>query len=139
MKYIDATNMIYGRLSSVVAKDLLAGESVKIVNADKCVITGSKPFVLNHFKERREIGSVRKGPHYPRTPDQILRRSIKNMLPSKKTTGKEALKRCMVYCGVPEDLKGMQFETVEKAMNKKLSNYLTLSEISLSLGYKVKN
>ena len=45
----------------------------------------------------------------------------------------------MVYCGVPEDLKGMQFETVEKAMNKKLSNYLTLSEISLSLGYKVKN
>ena len=138
MKVIDASNSIYGRLSAHVAKQLLEGESIKIINADKCVITGTKEFIIKDFEERRDIGSVRKGPYYPRTPDQILRRSIKNMLPSKKTHGKEALARCLVYCGVPEDLKGAQVETVEKAKNKRLSNFMTLSEISERLGYKVK-
>ncbi|EQD37771.1 Ribosomal protein L13, partial [mine drainage metagenome] len=42
MRVIDASNAIYGRLSAHVAKQLLDGETIKIVNADKCVITGSK-------------------------------------------------------------------------------------------------
>ena len=60
------------------------------------------------------------------------------MLPSKKTHGKDALARCLVYCGVPADLKDAQVEIVEKAKNKRLSNFMTLSEISERLGYKVK-
>ncbi len=138
MKIIDASNSIYGRLSAYVAKQLLNGEEISIINADKCVITGSRKFIINDFLARRDIGSVRKGPHYPRTPEQILRRSIKNMLPSKKTHGKDALHRCMVYSGVPSELKETKAEVVDKAVNKKLSNFVTLSEISERLGYKVK-
>ena len=90
MLYIDGENMIYGRLSTFVAKSLLNGEDVVIINAHKVVVTGSRDFVLKKFRERRDIGSVRKGPYYPRTPSQILRRSIGDMIPKKKTTGKEA-------------------------------------------------
>lgn len=137
MIYIDAENAIYGKLSTYVAKQLLNGEGVVIVNAEKVVITGSKKFLISRFKERRDIGSVRKGPQYPKTADQILRRSIKNMLPSKTTTGKDALKRCVVYRGRPKSLDGTDFVKVDSASNHKVSGYLTLRDISQELGQKV--
>ena len=136
MIYIDADNAIYGRLSTYVAKQLLNGEGVVIINAEKVVITGTKPYLINRFKERREIGSVRKGPDYPKTADQILRRSIKNMLPSKKTTGKEALKRCVVYRGKPKVLEGVEFTKIETAVNHKMSGYVTLQDITFQLGQR---
>lgn len=139
MKIIDASNTVYGRLSTQIAKDLLNGETITIVNAEKCVITGAKKYQIKRFLERRDIGSVRKGPYYPRTPHAILRRSIKNMLPSKTTHGKEALKRCHVYSGVPRDLKDATLLRIEKADNYKVSNFVTLAEISTQLGYKVKS
>lgn len=138
MKVIDASNTIYGRLSTEVAKDLLKGETITIVNAEKCVITGARKYQIKRFLERRDIGSVRKGPYYPRTPHAILRRSIKNMLPSKTTHGKEALKRCRVYSGVPEEFKDSSLLRIEKADNHKVSNFVTLAEISTQLGYEVK-
>ena len=136
MIYIDADNSIYGRLSTYVAKQLLNGEGVVIINAEKVVITGTKPFLINRFKERREIGSVRKGPDDPKTADQILRRSIKNMLPSKKTTGKEALKRCVVYRGKPKILDGIEFSKIDEAANHKMSGYVTLQDITFQLGQR---
>lgn len=136
MKVIDGNNLVYGRLSTYVAKLLLSGEEVVIVNADKVAITGSRKFILNRFKERREIGSVRKGPYYPRTSNQILRRSIGDMLPKKKTKGSDALKRCKVFSGLPDEFKDKPMETVELARNEKVNQVLTLDEIAKSLGGK---
>ncbi|GGM73156.1 50S ribosomal protein L13 [Thermogymnomonas acidicola] len=137
MMVIDADNAVYGRLSTFVAKKLLEGEEVTILNADKVVVTGSRDFIINRFRERREIGSVRKGPYYPKTSREILRRSIGDMLPKKKTRGKEALHRCKVYSGFPEAFKGAQVVRVEKAMNRKVNGFVTLGEISRLLGQKV--
>ena len=41
MVVIDATGHVIGRLSSAVAKRLLNGEDVVIVNAEKSLITGA--------------------------------------------------------------------------------------------------
>lgn len=136
MKIIDGNNLIYGRLSTHIAKLLLEGEEIVIVNADKVAVTGSREFVLGRFKERREIGSVRKGPYYPRTSNQILRRSIGDMLPKKKTRGSEALGRCRVFSGLPTEYKDASLETVESAKNDRVSRYVTLNEIAKSLGGK---
>lgn len=136
MKVIDADNLVYGRLSTQVAKLLLDGEEIVIVNADKVAVTGSRDFVLGKFRERRDIGSVRKGPYYPRTSNQILRRSIGDMLPKKKAKGADALKRCKVFSGIPPEFKDQGFETVESAKNDRSSRYVTLSEISKYLGGK---
>jgi large subunit ribosomal protein L13 len=139
MIYIDGKNSIYGRLSSFVAKQLLNGEEVTIVNAQDVVITGKRDFITKHFMEERDVGSVRMGPYYPRTPNAILRRSIGEMLPKKKTRGKEALARCMVFVGVPSAFKDTKFQTVPQAANKKMSGYMTLGDVSKVLGLKVKN
>ncbi len=137
MRYIDGSNMIYGRLSTVVAKQLLSGESVTIVNASGVVVTGSKESVLKRFRSRRDIGSVRKGPYYPRLPKAILKRSIGDMLPKDKAKGKEALKRCTVFNGLPSELKEKEFEKVEKAENHRVSGYVTLRDIAKIMGKEV--
>ncbi len=136
MKVIDGNNLVYGRLSTQVAKLLLDGEEIVIVNADKVAVTGSRDFVLGKFRERRDIGSVRKGPFYPRTSNQILRRSIGDMLPKKKARGADALKRCKVFSGIPPEFKDESFETVESAKNDRASRFVTLSEVSKNLGGK---
>lgn len=137
MKYIDASNLIYGRLSTVVAKELLNGESITIVNASSVVVTGSRDSVLSKFRKRRDIGSVRKGPYYPRVPKAILKRNIGDMLPKDKAKGREALKRCVVFNGVPASMKDINFERIEKAENAKVSRFVTLKDVAEIMGMKV--
>lgn len=136
MKIINGDNLVYGRLSAHIAKLLLNGEEIVVVNADKVAVTGSREFVLSKFKERRNIGSVRKGPYYPRTSNQILRRSIGDMLPKKKARGSDALKRCRVFTGIPTEFKALDMETVDTAKNDRVSRFLTLNEIAKNLGGK---
>ncbi|MHB1439644.1 MAG: 50S ribosomal protein L13 [Cuniculiplasma sp.] len=138
MIYVDADNSVYGRLSTIVAKQLLNGEHVTIVNASKVAVTGGRDAVLERFRSRRDIGSVRKGPYYPRMPKAILKRSIGDMLPKDKAKGKEALKRCIVFNGVPAELKDKQFERFEKAENNRVSGFVTLREIAEIMGKEVK-
>lgn len=138
MLYIDAENSIYGRLSTFIAKKLLEGEEVTVVNASKVIITGKRSTIVKNFLERRDRGSVRKGPYYPRTPSMILRRNIGDMLPKKKEKGKDALRRCKVYAGIPSTLKEHEFTKVEKALNNKVSGFVKLEDISRSLGAEVR-
>ena len=130
--------MIVGRLASIVAKELLNGEEIVIVNAEKAVITGNKDFIIKKYFERRNIGSVRKGPYYPKMPDKILKRTIRGMLPMKKSKGKSAYKRLKVYMGTPPQFKDKEFTNFEDAKNKKLKGFITLKDLSVQLGAKVR-
>ncbi len=138
MKVVDANNMVVGRLASKIAKDLLNGEEIVVVNAEKAVIIGGKDYIVGKYTERRNIGSVRKGPHYPRMPDKILRRTVRGMLPMKKSKGKNAYKRLRVYMGVPKELEGKKAEVYEDAKNNKLKGYITLKDLSIQLGAKLR-
>ncbi len=138
MKVIDADNMVLGRLASVVAKRLLEGEEIVIVNAEKAVIIGNKYYIINKYIERRNIGSVRKGPYYPKMPDRILRRTVRGMLPMKKSSGRAAYKRLRVYMGIPKEFENCEMEKIEEAKNNKLKGFITLAELSKHLGAKLR-
>ena len=141
MKVIDATDLILGRLASLVAKELLNGEEIVIVNAEECAITGSKESILQKYRERRERKSIvnprRHGPHYPRRPDGILRRAIRGMLPYKKDKGRMAFKRLRVYVGTPKEFEG-KAESIEeiKVFKLEIPKYMKLKELSKLLGAK---
>ncbi len=135
---IDADNMILGRLASHVAKRLLNGDEIVIVNAEKSVIIGNKKTIIEDYLERRKIGSVRKGPYYPRMPDRILRRTVRGMLPMKRARGKEAYRRLKVYMGIPREYENEEFEKIEDAKNNKLQGFITLGELSRHLGAKLR-
>jgi large subunit ribosomal protein L13 len=102
---IDATDLLVGRLATHAAKQALLGKDVKIINAEKAVISGSKAFLVAEWRRRFLMGVPKKGPYIHRYPDRIVRRIIRGMLPYKTPRGKAAFARAMCYIGVPAELK----------------------------------
>jgi len=130
---IDATDMILGRLASVVAKKLLNGESVYVVNSEKAVIVGRPKATLAEYKEKRARGDPYHGPFFPRTPERIFKRTVRGMVPHRTARGKEAFKRLRVFISIPSDLKGNEFMVVKEAANKGEEKFITLEKLTKEL------
>ncbi len=129
-----------GRLASIVAKRLLNGEKIAIVNAEKAVISGEKRSIIREFKEFLEIGSVinpKHGPIHPRRPDNIIRRVVRGMLPMDKAKGRKAFKRLKVYINIPPEVSGRKIETIPEASASKLKGkYVYLGLVAKEIGWK---
>ena len=136
MKIIDADGEILGRLATEVSKRALEGEEIVVVNAEKTAVTGNKDQIFQKYKERYDRGSKDWGPHYPRTPDRIVKRTIKSMLP-KKARGKEALKKIEVNMGIPIEYEDTEFNNLEIKYVDELrgNNYIRIEDISRYLGW----
>ena len=137
---IDGKGHIAGRLSSYVAKYLLQGNRVIIVNAEKVMLSGNKSSILNDYLKKLEIGSIinpRHGPFHPRKPDTILTKMIRGMLPHRKSKGLTALKRLRTFIGIPSQYSSINKIIIEDAtITKPLSFYLSLGEVASRLGWK---
>lgn len=137
--YVDATNQIAGRLASRLAKLLLSGKRVFVVNADKALISGARDAVITEWMTRLEITSRVNplyGPIHYRRPDNILRRMVRGMVPRKKSKGVMAMKRLRVFIGVPDELKSVQFTRFEDTKaTRPIPVYVTMNELSRNLGW----
>lgn len=137
--YLDATNQIAGRLSSKVAKLLISGKKVIVVNAEKSLISGSRTSVVNQWKERLELSSRVNpiyGPIHPRRPDNILKRMVRGMVPRKKPKGALAMKRLRVYIGVPAGVDATKLTKFdETTATRPIPVYVTMGDLSKSLGW----
>jgi large subunit ribosomal protein L13 len=134
---IDATGLILGRMASIVAKRLLLGENIIIVNAEKSTLSGKRLSRIKEAREFLEVGHPGKGPFHPRRPDRIVHRTIRGMLPRRIPKGQQALKRLRVYLGVPDELKNMKMETLPQASAAKLKGpYFTLGEFAKEIGWQ---
>ncbi|MBE0521081.1 MAG: 50S ribosomal protein L13 [Candidatus Methanoperedenaceae archaeon] len=138
MTVIDANNLILGRMASAVAKRILEGEKINIVNAEKAIISGRKVATYDRYKQYADRGRDF-GPYFPKRPDQIVKRTIRGMIPYKRAGGKEAFKNLKVFIGVPGELSQQETSTIENANISRLStiNYTVLGEMSKKLGSKV--
>ncbi|WP_407356871.1 50S ribosomal protein L13 [Methanolobus sp. WCC5] len=138
MTIIDAEGLILGRLASTVAKKLLAGEKIEIINAEKAVISGSKFTTLREYEETLVRGKPEFGPYFPKRPDRILKRTVRGMLPYKRARGRDAMSRLKVYVGIPMELSNKEAVKIEEASMDRLSSnkYLRLGDVSKKLGAK---
>ncbi|MCI4326158.1 MAG: 50S ribosomal protein L13 [Thermoplasmata archaeon] len=135
---VDASDLILGRAASQIAKRLLNGESIVVVNAEKSVVTGGRKMVIDFYIANRARGSKRTGPHFPRYPDRIFRRTVRGMLPHLKTRGKVAYERLEVYMGVPAEFASLPRQSIDLARARPaLRPPTTLEEISRLLGARV--
>jgi large subunit ribosomal protein L13 len=133
---IDASGLILGRMASTLAKRLLNGEKVTVVNAEKAVISGKRKNTIEEAREFLEIGHPGKGPYHPRRPDRIVRRTVRGMLPRRKPKGQQAYKRLRVYIGVPEHLKDRKMETISGIDSSRLScQYIKVSDLAREIGW----
>lgn len=138
---VDATNCIAGRMCSHVAKLLLQGNRVAVVNAEKAMLSGNNRYkTIELYKEHLEINSVTNpihGPFHPRRPDTILSKMVRGMVPKRKASGMTAFRRLRVYIGVPEEMKGAKMESFsDSKIRKPEAYYISVGEIAKQIGWK---
>ncbi|MFH0954953.1 MAG: 50S ribosomal protein L13 [Candidatus Micrarchaeota archaeon] len=140
-KTVDFSNAILGRAASRVAKALLNGEKIVIVNAEKAVIRGTKSGVMEKFVRRQgwtaKGNTALRSANMSRMPDRIVKWTVKHMLPTEKSSGRTALDRLEVYMGIPSRFE-KNIEKWPEFENKEKKNTWTLRQISHELGWDQK-
>ena len=143
----DARDKILGRLASQVAKQLISArkngheQRVIIYNAEHAIVSGPRTQVLSRYDKKYKLNHPRKGPFFPRMPDQILKRTVRGMLPyQKNSSGRGALRDLRVLIGQPTNISEEELpddhawgdtDSIERPLPLK---FVRLGEISSSLG-----
>ena len=135
----DADKKVLGRLASIVAKNLLNGSEVVVVNSEKAIISGSKRVILERYRTRvnlKEKANPEHSPYWSRRPDFLVKRIIRGMLPYRKPSGKAAYRRLRVFVGIPEQFsKAKPIEIESKDPKRMYVGHMTIAELSRLLGY----
>jgi len=133
---VNAEGLIVGRMCSKVAKRLLIGEEVIILNAEKAVFSGKKKSKVAEAHVFLEVGAPRRGPFHYRRPDRFLRKAVRGMVPYKQPKGKNAYKRLKVFMGVPLEFKNQEMITFTEASAANLKGpHFTLGEMAKEIGW----
>ncbi len=135
---VDATDMVLGRAASRIAKKLLEGKEVIVINADKAVISGEEKFTLSQYDAWTKIRSLvdpTQGPFHPRSSGDLLRRTVRGMLPMRKNKGRKAFDRLEAYEGVPSRFEDEKAQSFPKANVNQLNTrrFIRLGELSKQL------
>ena len=107
-------------------------------------MTGSPVSIMANYHAKYELNHARKGPFFPRMPDQILKRTVRGMLPyQKNSSGRAALKALRVEIGTPSNLSGDLPDGCEWGDSSKIERplperFVRLGEISKELGVTVR-
>jgi large subunit ribosomal protein L13 len=139
MKVIDAKGCVVGRLGTRIAKMLLSGEQVVVVNAGEAVMSGNPSYLVGKYRARRSVkvkANPEHSPHWPKRPDLLVKRIFRGMLPYRTTRGRTAFKMLKVYIGHPEDLGKAEVLNVRDSSKLK-TRFITINEICKNLGYRV--
>ncbi|ONM09472.1 60S ribosomal protein L13a-1 [Zea mays] len=101
---VDARHHMLGRLSSIIAKELLNGQKVVVVRCEEICMSGGlvrQKMKYLRFLRKRMNTKPSHGPIHFRAPAKILWRTIRGMIPHKTKRGEAALARLKTYEGVP--------------------------------------
>ena len=143
---IDGRDHLLGRLASVVAKELLAGQKVVIVRCDEVCVSGS--LVRNRvryaqFRKKRMNTNPGKGPYHFKSPARMVWRTIRGMVHQKTKRGQEALGRLSTFEGIPQPYDKKKRVVIPAALRvmrlKTTSQFCVLGTLSDSVGWKHKD
>jgi len=141
---IDCKNHLFGRLASIIAKELLQGQRVVCVRCEDINISGS--FYRNKLKfldKMRKCTNTNPahGPFHMRAPSKIFHRVIRGMIPHKTHRGKCAMERLKCFEGIPVPYDKMKRMVVPDAFRvtrlKVGRRFCVLGRLSNELGWKM--
>src|SRR2546422_7875483 len=108
------------------------------LNAERAILSGTKARIVVRAKTKlktRTLGNQEKAPTHPRRPGNYVRRVIRGMLPWKKSHGKEAFHRVVVYIGIPKEYEGKTYNTISHANASKLRvPFITVAQLAEEIG-----
>ena len=138
---VDAEGQVLGRMASRVAKLLLEGNRVFIVNAEKAVISGKRNSIFREYGEFLGIKSrvqPKYTPRHGRTSENFIRAVVRGMLPRRKSKGMSALRRLKVYAGDPGDYSKNAIKFVDANVSRLKERYVTVEELLSRFGGNVR-
>ena len=138
MIVVDGEGKVVGRVATRIAKRLLMGEEIHLVNAEKMVISGKKGYVIGKYMTRRGVVDKRDpehSPHWPKVPSMLVRRIIRGLLPYDRKRGREAYKRLRVYNGIPERFAEAKKESYPETAGRNLPKKMIVYDLCKLLGY----
>lgn len=101
---IDASGAVLGRVASFSAKQALLGKKVIILNCNNILLTGRRRMIIEEYSEaRRRGGKSLNGPHFPKNPERVMKRTIRGMLSYTQQRGLSALKRVTCFNSAPAE------------------------------------
>lgn len=141
---IDGRGHLLGRLASIVAKELLAGQHVVVVRCEELNISGShfrnKLKWLEAARKKSNTNPRRGGPWIFRAPSRIFWRTVRGMIPHKTDRGAEAMARLKVFEGIPAPYDKMKRLVVPAALRvthlKPGRDFAHLGELAHEIGWK---
>lgn len=137
MMIVDAKDNVAGRLASKVAKAIINGERVTVINSQELVMVGNKKSILEKFTTRVD-GAVKSNPHYgpkyDRIPSKIFRRMVRNMLPTKKRAKERIIKQLRVFNTTAKGIDSKEAIIFEEIKFNHRNNYIKLKDVALLLG-----
>lgn len=126
--YVDATDVQLGRIGSFVVKAALKGDEVFVLNSEKAILSGNKADTLTTITNwRNKGGNSLKGPKVSRSPERLLKRMIRGMLPWDRQRGRDAYKRIKCYKSGELDESKIEIIKIKTQLPLK---YTTLQEVS---------
>ena len=135
--FVNAEGQVVGRMCSKIAKRLLNGEEVIILNAEKAVFSGKKKAKVLEAHIFLEVGAPARGPFHYRRPDRFLRKTVRGMVPFKQPRGKAAYKRLKAYMGVPVEFTNQKMISFDDALSTDLKGpHFTLGELAKEIGWR---
>lgn len=125
---IDATNAVLGRLCSYAAKQSLLGKDVVIVNCENIVISGNRRMIIGEYQRTvYRGGHSLKGPFFiKRSPERLVKRTVRGMLSYKQGRGAVALKKIMCYNQTPKEFESAKKVTFAHHLR---GNKMTMKEL----------
>ena len=136
---VDSTDHIAGRLASHVAKMLLEGNRVTLINCEKIMISGSRSSIIREYRDFLEIASIlhpKHGPFHPRRPDTMMERMVRGMLPRKKPSGLAAHKRLRTHIGVPDSVRSLKKIRIPNAQIRRAApRYTSMADLGRTIGW----
>lgn len=130
---IDAEGSIFGRLASEVAKKILLGHEVEVVNVEKAAILGQKSDIISRYKAKTLRGHPHTGPFISRSPHLLAKRMVRGMLP-KGPRGEDLLRKVIFHVGNPTGKKGEKLKCDVAKSN--YWRFTTIGDLSVILGAK---
>lgn len=140
---VDGRAHMFGRLASIVAKELLCGQKVVVVRCEAIAMSGGlvrNQVKFHQFLKKRHNTNPSRGPYHYRSPARIFWRTIRGMLPQKTARGQAALARLQTYEGIPapyDKTKRMVVPNALKVLRLKPGRrWCTLGRLASEVGWK---
>ena len=126
----DGKGAVFGRLASVITKDLLKGNFIELINCGEIIVSGKKELFVEKIRAKKKMGqgSSLKGPKYIYAEDRLVKRMIRGMLPRDRFKGREAFKRLKCHIG-KGDLTEEDLKDIKEFKHTKPMRYSTVKEI----------